>query len=265
MGGKPIDLTGKQFGYWLVLERAPNSASGAIMWSCKCTLCNETIKNVIGNHLKAGRSTCCRACSYKLIGEKNSIDETGKTYGYLYVNRRATEEEKPRHDRTGAYWNCTCLKCGIENVIVFGDYLRNGDTKSCGCIQSVNEAKIKDYFNNHNIFYSYNHKFIDCLNSKTQAPYLFDFYINNTYIIEYDGSQHFKSSKSSTSVWNTPQNLIETRRKDLEKNKYCFEHNIPLIRIPYDVEYTEDDLKLETTRFLLTPENEMKYYNLRMK
>ena len=47
------------------------------------------------------------------------------------------------------------------------------------------------------------------------------------------------------------------------KNKYCFEHNIPLIRIPYNAEYTFEDLKLETTRFLLTPENEQEYYNKR--
>ena len=44
------------------------------------------------------------------------------------------------------------------------------------------------------------------------------------------------------------------------KNKYCFEHNIPLIRIPYNVKYTEEDLILETTHFLLTPENEENYY-----
>ena len=34
----------------------------------------------------------------------------GKTYGFLYVNRKATEEEKPRTDRAGVYWNCTCTK-----------------------------------------------------------------------------------------------------------------------------------------------------------
>ena len=69
-------------------------------------------------------------------------DETGKIYGFLKVIREATQEERPRKDRTGLYWNCTCLKCGRKNIIVFGDYLRNGDTKSCGCINSINESKI---------------------------------------------------------------------------------------------------------------------------
>lgn len=68
--------------------------------------------------------------------------EENKMYGFLYVNRIATEEEKPRHDKTGIYWNCTCTKCGRINVIILGNYLRNGDTTSCGCIQSKNESLI---------------------------------------------------------------------------------------------------------------------------
>ena len=51
--------------------------------------------------------------------------------------------------------------------------------------------------------------------------------------------------------------------EDLLKNKYCFEHNIPLIRIPFDEKYTIEDLKIETTRFLLTQENEKNYYESR--
>ena len=32
--------------------------------------------------------------------------------------------------------------------------------------------------------------------------------------------------------------ILISRENDLLKNKYCFEHNIPLIRIPYNKEYT---------------------------
>ena len=81
-------------------------------------------------------------------------------------------------------------------------------------------------------------------------------YNNNNkieYIIEYDGIQHFQGKHFKDTLENIHKN-------DLIKNKYCFEHNIPLIRIPYDKEYTLNDLKLKTTRFLLTPENEKEYY-----
>ena len=55
----------------------------------------------------------------------------------------ATEDEKPRKDTQSIYWNCTCLNCGRKNVIVRGDYLRNGDTKSCGCLTSYHEVHIQ--------------------------------------------------------------------------------------------------------------------------
>ena len=54
--------------------------------------------------------------------------------------------------------------------------------------------------------------------------------------------------------------MKKTHENDLLKNEYCFYNNIPLIRIPYNEKYVVDDLKLETTRFLLTPENEEMYY-----
>lgn len=55
------------------------------------------------------------------------IDETGNTYGYLTVIERAKENSKD------VKWLCKC-KCGNE-VIVRGSSLRNGNTKSCGCLQ----------------------------------------------------------------------------------------------------------------------------------
>ena len=54
------------------------------------------------------------------------IDETGKRYGRLSVLERA-----PRKDR-GARWKCQC-DCG-KFTEVDGSMLRNGNTRSCGCL-----------------------------------------------------------------------------------------------------------------------------------
>lgn len=75
------------------------------------------------------------------------------------------------------------------------------------------------------------------------------------YLIEYDGEGHF----NKIAHWD----LQTTHKHDLMKNQYCFKTNIPLIRIPYDAEYTLQDLQLETTRYLLTPDNEKEYYQSR--
>lgn len=138
---KLIDLTNQDFGYWHVIERGPNDKTGKTMWLCKCTLCNKTIKLVNGSHLRSGKSTSCGCTKMEKMRQSNIKNEQGKTYGFLYVERMATKEEKPR-DVESIYWICSCKKCGRNNVVVRGDYLRNGNTTSCGCILSKNESII---------------------------------------------------------------------------------------------------------------------------
>ena len=253
---KMIDLTGQTFGYWKVISRAPNDSRGRTKWNCICTACGAE-KEVSGSHLRGGRSTNCGCVRMEKMRQASIKDETGKIYGFLQVNRQATQAEKPRQDRTGVYWNCTCLKCGKENVIVFGDYLRKGETASCGCINSKNESNIAFLLDLENIQYIKQYYFSNLFSNKKQDKLYFDIAVFENaklkYIIEYDGIQHFKMGHFNDT-------LIKTHRNDSLKNKYCFEHNIPLIRIPYNSEYNINDLKLETTRFLLTPENEKIYY-----
>ena len=129
--------------------------------------------------------------------------------------------------------------------------LRQGFSQSCGCTHSKNEENIIKLLTKNNISFEYQKRFDD-LKIKE-----FDFYINNNYIIEFDGQQHFFFTGYG---WNTKDYYERTHKSDLIKNKYCFDNNIPLIRIPYYANYTLEDLKLETTRFLLTPENEGEYY-----
>ena len=84
----------------------------------------------------------------------------------------------------------------------------------------------------------------------------FDFFVsgpNGNYIIEYDGKQHFKDIKYF--------NFKTIRKHDLMKNQYCFTRNIPIIHIPFTVvDVTEQDVALETSKYILTPENQKEYY-----
>jgi hypothetical protein len=73
-------------------------------------------------------------------------NETGNKYGRLSVVNVAGKS------KFGEYlWNCIC-ECG-NPCIVNGKYLRNGDTKSCGCIQkelAAEKCKRNNYsLNNH--------------------------------------------------------------------------------------------------------------------
>lgn len=51
-----IDLTGKKFGHWTVLEKSSN-VNDEVMWLCKCDC--GTIKTVRGYYLRNGKSTSC--------------------------------------------------------------------------------------------------------------------------------------------------------------------------------------------------------------
>jgi hypothetical protein len=60
-------------------------------------------------------------------GHENAVpDMTGQVFGKLTVVERV-------ESRRGARWLCAC-ECGRE-TIVYGSNLRNGRTKSCGCVR----------------------------------------------------------------------------------------------------------------------------------
>lgn len=60
------------------------------------------------------------------------IDLTGQRFG------RLTVVERVENDRSNqAHWMCRC-DCG-NVVVIRGDHLRNGRTKSCGCLNRDNK------------------------------------------------------------------------------------------------------------------------------
>ena len=78
----------------------------------------------------------------------------------------------------------------------------------------------------------------------------FDFYIDNKYLVEYDGEQHFIYRNSG---WDTEEHFKKTKEHDQFKNQWCKENNIPLIRIPYTQldNLKIEDLLLETSQFIV--------------
>jgi hypothetical protein len=89
---------------------------------------------------------------------------TGEVYGRLTVMYR-TENDK----KGGAMWHCKC-ECGNE-VDVNGTNLRNGHSKSCGCL---NIERTKKSNTKHGLYHTRLHKIRDgmiqrCYNPKSQA------------------------------------------------------------------------------------------------
>ena len=127
---------------------------------------------------------------------------------------------------------------------------------SCGCLSSKGEEEIAKILTDNQIQFITQYRFDDFVAEYNNIPYRFDFaiFINNqlSYIIEFDGEQHFYYQESGSS-WNTKESHERTVELDIKKNNYCKEHNIPLIRIPYTMrgKITINDLVVETTKYLV--------------
>ncbi len=239
------DMIGKNFGKLTVISQNLDNyeGQGQRYWNCLCECGNKKILST--RDLNSGKYISC-GCA-----KKSQINK-GDKFGKLTV----IDTTEKRASNGCIVYKCKC-ECGNTCEVPSFNLMR-GDWKSCGCMKnkSYGEDNIAFLLSTNNIPFE-QYKEYDNLKAANNRKYQFDFYVNNSYIIEFDGSQHFKYSGSG---WDTKEHFEQTRRRDLIKNQYCFNNNIPIIRIPYNKEYTIDDLILEKTHYLLTKENENDYY-----
>lgn len=231
-----LDLIGQKFNRLTVIERTNDGK-----WKCLCDCGNFTYAST--TKLKTGHTQSCGCLQKERTSEASLIDLTGKRFGKLTVLYRDPNTKKR------VRWICQCDCGNIVNCA--GSHLNNGDVKSCGCLtMSHGELKIKELLDNAQIPYQQEYIFKDCINTKTNKPLRFDFFVDNKYIIEYDGKQHTVQDRNNAGWGESIENI---QMRDTIKNNYCKTHNIPLIRIPY-THYNNlclNDLVLTTTNFLL--------------
>lgn len=239
-----INLVGQRFGRWTVLERAENSKYGTTMWKCKCDC--GTIRIVSGCNLRNKISTSCGCFSSESTSKRNkkyfekTNDLTGQRFGKLVVIERTSKRSNKQ-----VVYKCKC-DCG-GTAFVRGSKLSDGSTSSCGCLSSKGEELIAKILRENNIQYEKQKTFEACRNPKTNALLRYDFWVNDSYLIEYDGEQHFKNKGFGH------DNLKERKERDELKNNFCRKQGIPLIRIPY-TRYKNlclDDLMIKSSNFII--------------
>ena len=204
----------------------------------------DMTSTALANHFNVSRGMITKVWhDAKLLGKEpinfntNAVDITGQQFGLWEVLYKTNR----RNAGGVVYWHCKC-KCGQEKDVL-GTSLRSGRSLSCGLHSNISKGntKIAEILDEANIFYETEKKFNSCKDKK-QLP--FDFWIDNKYLIEYDGEQHFKQD----SIFDYEY----THNHDLIKSQWCKENNIPLIRIPY-THYDNlklEDLLLETSIFI---------------
>ena len=232
----PVSLINQKFGRLTVIEKADSVFCGGKQrgaFKCKCDCGNEVI--VLREKLLQNNTKSC-GCLQKELYEKIKVDLTNQKFGKLTAIS-PTDKRK----WGSVVWKCKC-DCGNDYEVPSHE-LKNGNTQSCGCLNSKGEQKITSILQLHEIPFIKEKTFHSLPNLR------FDFYVeNNNYLIEFDGIQHFQTKYS---YWDTEEHLLKTQHNDNLKNQWCKENNIPLIRIPYThlKELCLEDLLLETSKW----------------
>lgn len=226
-----IDMTGQRCGQLIVIKRdlEPHNEKEA-WWICQCDCGN--IKSIRGSDLRRGKTKSCCCLSIQQakknikIAQQNNYkaDLTNKKFGLLTA-LYATDK---RNSQNNVIWHCKC-ECGNE-CEGSTQILQKGHKLSCGCLISQGEQKICSLLKEHNIKFEQQKTFDTCRFSDTNKLAKFDFYIDNRYLLEFDGIQHFKYTGKD---WNTKEHYLKTKEHDKYKNDWCLNNNIVLVRIPY--------------------------------
>lgn len=222
---------GDKIGVLTLLEETNRRSDTYIIWQVKCE-CGK-IFDMATDILSSSAHSHCIHEPYQ-IGPKNDL--TGQKFGKLTVLRPTQERY-----HGCVVWECRC-DCGNICYKSTG-VLTSFESQSCGCLKSQGEEKIIKILQENNITFETQKKFNDC---KRNEHYLyFDFYINNLYLLEYDGIQHFEQTGF--------EDLKIIQERDQFKNNYCKINNIHLIRIPYTElkKLKIEDLQLETSKFIV--------------
>lgn len=213
------DKTGQRFGYLTVLGPEKERVNKQIMWKCQCDCGNITY--VSTSNLSRNHTRSCGCKTNQMIGEAQRLKLLDQRFGKLVVIKELASQNYESR------WLCQC-DCG-NTIEAIGWHLTKGLISSCGCLVSKGEAKIQQLLSQAHIPFIQQATFDDCL-SPNGYKLRFDFYVNNEYIIEFDGEQHFMTTPNSLYTLDRLQTIQE---HDTIKNQWCQSHGIPLIRIKY--------------------------------
>ena len=96
---KMIDISGKKFGRWTVIQKDKSDKAGIAVWLCRCDCGKESL--ISGNSLRSGNSISC-GCFRK---ENPNHKTHGQSETKVYL-----------------VWRSMIARCYNKNVIAYKDY-----------------------------------------------------------------------------------------------------------------------------------------------
>lgn len=234
MSKNQIDISGNTYHDLTAIKYDHTEKSGRTIWLFKCQCGKEILKG--RNDVISGKTTNC-GCKTTLLKSqaKRILEIPGTIYNYLQVLNPAFQE----NEIGDSYYWYKCLLCGKE-IKLPAVYVRNGNTKSCGCLNSFKEREISQLLKENNINFKNQYTFSDLLSDK-KVKLRFDFGLldsNNNLLglIEYQGVQHFNEKCGD---FGRQQREIT----DKQKVNYCLKNKIPLLILTKENDLEQDILK----------------------
>ena len=131
--------SGERFGLLTIIKEVPqpeNRKTKSKYYLCLCDCGKEKVADRKG--LISGGVQSCGCLRAKRVSQAVTIDLTGQRFGRLLVLHKVDYRFTP--DRSEAVWYCAC-DCG-NSTQVRGSNLREGSTRSCGCLQKETASKL---------------------------------------------------------------------------------------------------------------------------
>lgn len=231
------NLIGQKFGRLTVLKESCRIASldktdsthsqVGVYWLCECSCPEHNLIEVTTSDLKSGGVSSCGCLKKESNREKaikmglnNRIDLTGQKSGTWTALKRTEKKEG-----NAFLWDCVCEN-GHHSLISTSNWGRIIFCSQCKKPHySKGEYLIQSFLEDEQINFIKEYIFQDC---RDKRPLRFDFYLPDYNIcVEFDGEQHFKTTKYSRDTLTTRQ------RHDRIKDEYCQTNHITLIRFNY--------------------------------
>ena len=202
-----------------VLERDKSKKTNVARWICRCECGRIFVAD--GTKIRNGWTKSCGCLQKEITSKRTRADLTGQQFGNLIAI-----EPLGTYGHT-VLWKCQC-KCGNIKEATSSNLL-SGQTRSCGCLKSYGELLIQQYLKEHNIDYQTEYNLGNLKNIPKSSTRM-DIAIMKNQIpigfIEIDGVQHYNK--------NNPWYNQEVENNCKLKEKYCIEHNLPLLHLFYN-------------------------------
>ena len=187
------------------------------------TLCNRHSLGV-NNHTKM-YVTYTRIYGWSDYGGESSYQPGYRLENMMWMTLLVYDYIIPGRKDIITKWKEPVFVNGDFNDIVANIHVVTNKEADC----SLGEGLVKQYLEAKKISFRTEHYI-----REIRKRYDFSLEWNKTLLfIEFDGEQHFKSINR----WGGKKGYLKRRQADIEKNEYCRNKGIPLLRIRFDQAY----------------------------